>query len=144
MAGRRRLVAAGGVEIDVTSSFVEPSESMWYEVHGDSGVLRMTFSPAPFAQQLTLRLEDGASREIEVPRRAEVMKVSGFLGSMGYLDQAAHFLECFASGCQGSGADGVRVLRILLGSTLRRARPRRPARRGSGGSAARSLEILGF
>jgi predicted dehydrogenase len=124
--GEATLVAAGGVEIDVTSSFVEPSESMWYEVHGDSGVLRMVFSPAPFAQQLTLTLEDGASREIEVPRRAEVTRVSGFLGSMGYLDQAAHFLECFASGRtpRQSGADGVRVVRILLGIYLAAGRGR--------------------
>jgi predicted dehydrogenase len=54
------------------------------------------------------------------------MKVSGFLGSMGYLDQAAHFLECFACGRtpRQSGADGVRVVRILLGIYLAAGRGR--------------------
>jgi predicted dehydrogenase len=114
------LVTAGGIEIDATSSFVEATESMWYEVHGDAGVLRMVFAPAPFAQQLTLTPKGGTAEDIDIPHRAEMMQVSGFVRSMGYLDQAGHFLECFASGRlpRQSGADGVRVVRILAGIYL--------------------------
>lgn len=114
------LITVNGIEIGVTSSFVEANESMRYEVHGDAGVLGATFSPAPFAQQITLTPVDGASRDIDIPHRAEVMQVSGYLRSMGYLDQVGHFLECFASGRtpRQSGADGVRVVRILLGIYL--------------------------
>ena len=120
------LIAAGGIEVDVTSSFVEASEAMWYEVHGDAGVLRMTLSPAPFAQQLTLTPTSGTPRDIDIPHRAEIMQVSGFVRSMGYLDQVSHFLECFATSRtpRQSGADGVRVVRILLGIYLAAGRGR--------------------
>ncbi|MCJ7795176.1 MAG: hypothetical protein MUQ56_00130, partial [Thermoleophilia bacterium] len=120
------LIAANGIELDVTSSFVETNESMWYEIHGEAGVLRATFSPAPFAQDLTLTPKGGAPRSIDIPHRGEVMQVSGYLRSMGYLDQVGHFLECFESGRtpQPSGADGVRVVRILLGIYLAAGRGR--------------------
>jgi len=120
------LIAANGIELDVTSSFVETNDSMWYEIHGEAGVLRATFSPAPFAQDLTLTPKGGASRGIDIPHRGEVMQVSGYLRSMGYLDQVSHFLECFESGRtpRPSGADGVRVVRILLGIYLAAGRGR--------------------
>jgi predicted dehydrogenase len=54
------------------------------------------------------------------------MQLSGYLRSMGYLDQVSHFLDCFADHHtpRQSGAEGVRVTRILLGIYLAAGRGR--------------------
>lgn len=43
------IACADDIELDLTTSYVEPDESMWYEVHGHRGMLRCVFSPAPRA-----------------------------------------------------------------------------------------------
>lgn len=109
------LVSADGIEFDLTTSYVEPEESMWYEVHGDRGSLRCVHAPAPLAQQITLSRAGEAAEDIDFPYRFEMLRVDRYIGSMGYVDQLAHFLDCFASGQtpSESAADGARVLAIL-------------------------------
>jgi myo-inositol 2-dehydrogenase/D-chiro-inositol 1-dehydrogenase len=121
------LVSADGIEFQLTTSYVEPEESMWYEVHGDRGVVRCVYSPAPLAQQITLSAPGEQPQDIDFPHRYEMLRVDRYIGSMGYVDQAVHFLDCFQSGRtpSESAADGARVLAILAAIYLAAGR-RRP------------------
>lgn len=125
--GEAVLVSEDGIEFDLTTSYVEPEESMWFEVRGSGGSVRCVYSPAPLAQQITLTQQGEAPEDIDFPHRFEMLRVDRYIGSMGYVDQAAHFLDCFSSGRtpSESAADGARVLRILGAIYLAAGRGRR-------------------
>jgi len=109
------LHTSRGIEIAVTSSFVEAQESIRYEVHGDEAVLHVTFAPAPFAQRLCIERTGREPEEIPLPYRDEMLRIDRYAGSSGYVGQLAHFFDCFATGAtpSESAADGARVLAVL-------------------------------
>ncbi len=110
------LESENGIGFNITSSWLEPEDSFYYEVTGEKGVLKAVFEPAP--QSLSLST-GGESEDIDFAGRFD-MSVRAYVASMGYIDQLTHFEKCFRSGStpSESGIDGRNVLRILTAAYL--------------------------
>ena len=78
----------------------------------------------PFAQRISLASSTGAATEIEVPERHTMLRLDGYIGSMGYVEQNRSLLESFRTQAppQESGIDGARVVAIFNAIYLAAAR----------------------
>ncbi|GAB4332252.1 MAG: oxidoreductase [Candidatus Abyssubacteria bacterium] len=114
-----------GIELHVTSSWLDADDQFYYEVKGSNGSLKAVFSPPP--QFLTLYRPNGEAEDIEFPGRFD-MHLDKFLGSSGYIGQLEHFETCFRTGTvpRESAIDGRNVLQILAAGYLSAA-THRPA-----------------
>lgn len=115
------LESEDGIELSVTSSWLETEDNFWYEVSGEKGDLKCVFAPVP--QFLTLLPKGGEPEDIDFPGRFD-LHLDKYIASSGYLGQLDHFEECFRKGVTPleSGIDGKNVLRILAAAYLSAAR----------------------